>query len=128
MVDSVRSGETGILVEPANPDELAEAILQLLRDPERARKLGRAGRKLMLERFTLSVTVRELSALYEKLLGRRGNAARKYRLWTSIWRLIVLAPVAAYLALWLVVETLILRTWDALRRFLSRAPTTGPYE
>lgn len=128
MVDSVRHGETGILVEPANPDDLAEGILKLLRDPERARELARKGRKLMLERFTLSVTVRELSELYEKLLGRGGNAARKYRLWISICRLLVLAPVTAYLALWLVIETLILRTWDALRRFLSREPVTGPYD
>ena len=115
MVDSVRDGETGVLVEPANADELARGILQLLRDPERAHRLGRTGRKLMLERFTLSRTVRDLSELYNRLLRRDGDARRKYRLWVSCCRLIVLGPVSAYLALRMMTEICTLRIWDAVR-------------
>lgn len=115
MVDSVLDGETGVLVEPANADELARAILQLLRDPERARRLGRAGRKLMLERFTLSHTVRDLRDLYHRLLRRDEGARRQYRLWVSCCRLIALAPVAAYLALRMTTEIYTLRVWDAIR-------------
>jgi glycosyltransferase involved in cell wall biosynthesis len=115
MVDSVRDGETGVLVEPADPDELARGILQLLRDPDRARLMGRAGRKLMLERFTLSHTVRDLSELYDKLLQRGGDARRKYRLWVSCCRLIALLPISAYLALRLITEIYALHVWDAAR-------------
>jgi glycosyltransferase involved in cell wall biosynthesis len=114
MVDSVRDGETGVLVEPANTDELARGILQLLRDPERARRLAHAGRKLMLERFTLSRTVRDLSELYHRLPQRGRGARRKYRLWVSCCRLIVLAPVSTYLALRLITEIYTLRAWDAI--------------
>ena len=126
MVDSVRNGETGILVEPANHNELAEGILQLLRDPERASNLGRAGRKLMLERFTLSSTVRDLSELYKKQLSENGKADRKYRPGISCWRLIVLVPVSAGLAMRFVTETLVLRVWDAVGRFFTGAIDADP--
>jgi len=119
MVDSVRDGETGVLVEPANAYDLARGILQLLRNPERARHLARAGRKLMLERFTLSRTLRDLSELYHRLLERDGDARRKYRLWVSTGRLLVLAPVSAYLALRLLTEIYTLRAWDLLWGFIE---------
>lgn len=50
--DAVAHGESGLLVPPAAPAALAEACLQLLRDPERARRLGRQGRQRVLRRFT----------------------------------------------------------------------------
>lgn len=116
MVDSVKNGETGILVEPANHNDLADGILQLLRDPVRAQSLGRAGRKLMLERFTLSRTVHDLKQLYEKSLSQDGKTRQSYRLWVSLWRLIVLVPLALSLTLWMIIETLVLRVWDKVRR------------
>jgi glycogen synthase len=115
MVDSVKNGETGVLVEPANHHDLADGILQLLRDPVRAQSLGRAGRKLMLERFTLSSTVRDLKQLYEKSLSKDGKACQSYRLWVSLWRLIVLVPLSLSLTLWMIIETLVLRVWDKVR-------------
>ncbi|HEV7571203.1 MAG TPA: glycosyltransferase [Thermoanaerobaculia bacterium] len=65
--ESVRHEETGLLVPPADPDALAAAIERLLANPEEARRLGAAGRKLMLERFTLDRTGDDLAALYERL-------------------------------------------------------------
>lgn len=41
--DAVRDGETGILVDPHDLDEIAGAIRSLLADPERAAKMGAAG-------------------------------------------------------------------------------------
>lgn len=49
VVDAVLDGETGILVAPDDPDALAEAILSLLDDPDRARAMGEAGRKRVEE-------------------------------------------------------------------------------
>ena len=40
----VADGETGLIVPPRNPARLADAILTLLKDPERAEAMGRAGR------------------------------------------------------------------------------------
>lgn len=42
--DAVHDGETGLLVTPGDVDGLAEAVLLLLRDPERANTLGENGR------------------------------------------------------------------------------------
>jgi glycosyltransferase involved in cell wall biosynthesis len=97
MVDAVRDGETGVVVEPSNPEDLARGILQLLREPEKAKALGRAGRKLMLERFTLSRTVRDLNELYRIQLSRAEKRRSFYNPLVSLLRFFVFIPVFAYL-------------------------------
>ena len=67
MPEAVRHEETGLLVPPADPPALAAAIERLLADRDEARRFGRAGRTLMLTRFTLSRAGQDLSALYERL-------------------------------------------------------------
>jgi phosphatidyl-myo-inositol dimannoside synthase len=58
LPDAVLDGVTGILVDPHDLGAAAEAIVSLLKDPARARAMGEAGRKRVLERFT-----------WEKVLG-----------------------------------------------------------
>jgi phosphatidylinositol alpha-1,6-mannosyltransferase len=43
--DAVRDGETGVLVDPTAPEPIAAGIVSLLRDPERRRRMGAAGRR-----------------------------------------------------------------------------------
>ena len=51
MVDTVRGGSTGVLVEPRKPEQLAEAIVRLLTDaPERTR-MGQAGREFVRREY-----------------------------------------------------------------------------
>jgi glycosyltransferase involved in cell wall biosynthesis len=97
MVDAVRDKETGVVVEPSNPDDLARGILQLLRDPEKARALGRAGRELMLERFTLSRAASDLNELYRSQLSRAEEKRTHYNPLVSLLRLFAFIPVLAYL-------------------------------
>ena len=43
--EAVVDGVTGLLVPPADPEALADALRTLLREPERRRRLGEAGRR-----------------------------------------------------------------------------------
>ncbi|MBN2312215.1 MAG: glycosyltransferase family 4 protein [Candidatus Hydrogenedentes bacterium] len=45
VVDAVLDGETGLLVEPDDPEALAGAVLRILEDPALARRLGENGRR-----------------------------------------------------------------------------------
>ncbi len=65
------SGETGILVEPNNPEALVEAIRQLLDDPAARERLGKNGRQRVIERFTWQVTARGTAACYDAILNHR---------------------------------------------------------
>ena len=69
MPEAVRHEETGILVPPADPPALAAAIERLLADRGEAQRLARAGRALMLERFTLTRTGSDLASLYSRVAG-----------------------------------------------------------
>jgi glycosyltransferase involved in cell wall biosynthesis len=65
------SGETGLLVEPNNPDALVEAIGRLLDDPALRERLGSAGRERVIERFTWQVTAKGTAACYDAILNHR---------------------------------------------------------
>ncbi len=48
----VLHGETGLLVNPASPEAVAEAVVTLLRDPALARAMGAAARRHALQEFS----------------------------------------------------------------------------
>jgi glycosyltransferase involved in cell wall biosynthesis len=59
--------ETGLLVPPRDVPALAEAILTLLDNRDRASAMGRLGRQLALERFGWQRYLRGLDEVYERL-------------------------------------------------------------
>ncbi len=67
----VRHGESGILVPPRDPAAAAAAILDLLDDPERGRRLGAAGREQVLRAFTDDVRVRRIEEIYGEAVEAR---------------------------------------------------------
>ncbi len=64
----VEDGVTGLLVPPADPPALAAAVNELLRDPERGREMGKAGRRRVLEHFTWRAVAERTLELYRRLI------------------------------------------------------------
>jgi glycosyltransferase involved in cell wall biosynthesis len=75
VVEVVRDGETGLLVPHGDASALAERALTLLGAPDRARALGREGRRIALHRFDLRSMVRRTESVYEELLREKGLVA-----------------------------------------------------
>jgi glycosyltransferase involved in cell wall biosynthesis len=67
--EAVLPGATGLLVEPEDPRALAAALNTLLADAAERHRLGRAGRQLVLERFTAAHMTRAFERLYVELTG-----------------------------------------------------------
>jgi len=65
--------ETGVLVPPRNPAALASAIVALLADPERGRRLGREGHRRIGEAHSMGQAMTRTVALYEDVLKGDGR-------------------------------------------------------
>jgi glycosyltransferase involved in cell wall biosynthesis len=61
--------ETGVLVEPGDSAALARAIIDLLNDDEKRRRLGAAARLLATKRFTIERQATETLQLYRELIS-----------------------------------------------------------
>lgn len=70
MPEIVDHGRAGLVVPKASPEPLAEAILALLRDPQRARGMGTFARQRAVERFSVREMVAGYAELYRQLLRR----------------------------------------------------------
>jgi len=64
----VVDGVTGFMIPPKAPDALAERILELLTDKEKAKEMGRKGRERIMERFSLEAMTATLCGIYERVL------------------------------------------------------------
>jgi len=66
----VVDGITGYIINPLYPEEIAEKVLDLLGNPEKAKKFGEAGYKRVKAKFNLKEKVREYIVVYEALLKK----------------------------------------------------------
>jgi glycosyltransferase involved in cell wall biosynthesis len=75
----------GYLVAPADPAALARRIVLLLRDPERRRAFGDAGRKVVEQRrLTWDRFAAEIATVYERALSSAARSGRRPRPWIPL--------------------------------------------
>ena len=61
-------GECALFVNPYDPKDIAEKILYLLNNPDKAKKLGNKGRRLVEEKYNWEIESKKLLEVYKKLL------------------------------------------------------------
>jgi len=72
--DMVEDGVTGLLVEPRDSEALAAALSELIQEPERATKMGEAGRERQQREFSLDAMARRVGDLYEELYAAKRDS------------------------------------------------------
>ncbi|NEQ27634.1 MAG: glycosyltransferase family 4 protein, partial [Microcoleus sp. SIO2G3] len=60
----------GIVIEPEQPDRLAEAVLQLYRDPQQAQRLGQQGRHYAIDCYDFERALSRYEALFADVSGQ----------------------------------------------------------
>ena len=71
--EMIHDGETGLLADFFDADALAAKAIEVLRDPDAFRPLGRAAEQLIAERYSLEVVLPQMQALYEKTVAAGAN-------------------------------------------------------
>jgi len=75
LTEIVLDGQTGLLVEPDNPEAFARAVVWLLQKPEEARRMGIEGQRRVSNQFNAKRMSDRILSVYTKLLGNcRGSA------------------------------------------------------
>ena len=73
VADIIVDGQTGLLVPPQDPSALAEALIQLLKSPEKRRELGNAGRRRLFEHYTHVTMAEKFVSVYRRMLEEKQN-------------------------------------------------------
>ncbi|MBI3838940.1 MAG: glycosyltransferase [Planctomycetia bacterium] len=72
--ESVIDGETGFLTDPLDEQQIADRLIQLLGDPELARRLGQGGREAVLDHWSLERMVQGYENLIAEIYTRKCTA------------------------------------------------------
>ncbi|MBN1869448.1 MAG: glycosyltransferase family 4 protein [Candidatus Omnitrophica bacterium] len=64
----IEDGKTGVLVAPEDPDELAEAMVKLLRDKALMNRIGMAAREFIKAKYSSEVMIEKVVTLYQKII------------------------------------------------------------
>ena len=69
----VRDGVEAILIPPANPEAIAQAVCKLAEDPAVARRLGENAQKRAEEVFSVEAMVGKITEIYESFLRKKAR-------------------------------------------------------
>jgi glycosyltransferase involved in cell wall biosynthesis len=66
----LQHGHEGLLIEPDDPRGIADAIVRVLTDDEEARRMGEAGARRVLDRFSIKAMIRANEEFYRQCRSR----------------------------------------------------------
>lgn len=69
--EAIVNGETGILVPPKDPQAMAQAVLDLLQNPEKGQRMGEKGREFAMANFGVDQHAKRILDIYENFLKKR---------------------------------------------------------
>ena len=67
MLSILQDRKNGLIVPPSDSRALADALLDLLKDPELSRRIAIAGQNLVEDRYTVDRMIDETVALYDEV-------------------------------------------------------------
>jgi glycosyltransferase involved in cell wall biosynthesis len=70
MAEIIEHGRTGLLVPPRNPRVIAEALIELLRDPARRAAMGAAARAHVVQAYSAEAIAPLQEASYARAIAR----------------------------------------------------------
>jgi len=71
LAELIEDGVDGLLVEPGNPAQIADAVCKLLGDPDLRRRLGERARQKVLKDFSWRAQARKIINVYYRLLAEK---------------------------------------------------------
>jgi glycosyltransferase involved in cell wall biosynthesis len=71
----IAGNNCGLLVDPFNPQAIADAIDYLIQNPNEAERLGKNGRKAVLEKYNWPLEETKLLGFYSAILSGKSSAA-----------------------------------------------------
>jgi len=78
--EAVKNGETGLLVDPESPEEVADSVRRLLRDRSLATRLGEAGRREIERYYNWDRVAADLAAIAAEAGGEAATPRSSARL------------------------------------------------
>ena len=57
------------MTEPGNSSELAERILDIMRNPDKRKEMAKASRELAVSKYSLEITVDMYEGIYRRIMG-----------------------------------------------------------
>jgi len=76
-VELVVDGETGVLVQPNDPNVLAGAVVELLANQSLRLKMGELGRRRVEECFSLEAMTRNYTRFYLEMFSQRFQMSQR---------------------------------------------------
>jgi glycosyltransferase involved in cell wall biosynthesis len=73
--EAIVEAETGYIVPAGDDEQMAERIIGLLRDPQRAREMGQRGKQRVERDFSADLHLAKTLELYANLLGKAATGA-----------------------------------------------------